>query len=88
MKFDGNLAYHKYVHKWSEDKLWEYARSYKVIPDVGIKTHLEFISDEKWAIYALSYQGERLITEKLGSRPSPKQFRKLLIEQTLPSDLV
>jgi len=88
MGFNGNLAYHKYVDKWSEDKLWKYARSYKVIPDVGIKTHLEFISDEKWAIYALSYQGERLITEKLGSRPSPKQFRKLLIEQTLPSDLI
>jgi len=87
-KFQSNLAYHKYVHKWTEDELIRYAKSFKVIPDKGIRAILKFISDELWAHYVLVYQGERLITEKFGNRPSPKHFRRLLIEQTLPSDLM
>ena len=58
-----------------------------MIPDKGIRAILKFISDELWAHYVLVYQGERLITEKFGNRPSPKHFRRLLTEQTLPSDL-
>ena len=86
-KFQSNLAYHKYVHKWTEDELIRYAKSFKVIPDKGIRAILKFISDEMWGHYVLVYQGERLITEKFGNRPSPKHFRRLLTEQTLPSDL-
>ncbi len=86
-KFQSNLAYHKYVHKWTENELIRYAKSFKVIPDKGIRAILKFISDELWAHYVLVYQGERLITEKFGNRPSPKHFRRLLTEQTLPSDL-
>jgi hypothetical protein len=87
-RFESNLAYHKYVHKWSDDKLIKYAKSFKVIPDMAIKSILGFISNKLWAPYAFTYQGERLITEKFGNRPSPKHFRRLLTEQTLPSDLL
>jgi len=87
-RFESNMAYHKHVHRWSDDRLIKYAKTFKVIPDVGIKAILKFISDDLWAPYVLVYQGERLITEKFGNRPSPKHFRRLLIEQTLPSDLM
>jgi hypothetical protein len=87
-RFESNLAYYKYVNKWDDKKLIDYAKNFKVIPDTAIKAHLKFISDKIWAPYAMTYQGERLITEKYGIRPSPKDFRRLLTEQTLPSDLI
>ena len=87
-RFESNLAYHKYVNKWNDKKLIDYAKGFKVIPDTAIKTLLKFISDKIWAPYAMTYQGERLITEKYGIRPSPRDFRRLLTEQTLPFDLI
>jgi len=86
-RFESNLAYHKYVNKWNDKKLIEYAKNFKVIPFASIKGLLKFISDKLWAPYTMTYQGERLITEKYGVQPSPKDFRSLLTEQTLPSDL-
>ncbi len=86
-RFESNLAYHKYVDKWDDNKLIKYANNFKLIPDEGISSMLEFISDELWAPYILVYQGERLIIEKYGNKPSPNQFLKLIGEQTLPSDL-
>jgi len=87
-RFESNLAYHKYVNKWADKKLIDYAKSFKVIPYMSIKALLKFISDKLWAPYVMTYQGERLITEKYGIRPSPKDFCRLLTEQTLPSDLI
>jgi len=49
---------------------------------------IEFISDEIWAPYIPVYQGERLIVEKFGKEPSPFQFQELIVNQTLPSNLV
>ena len=82
------MAYNKYIHKWTDDELIKYAKTFKVIPDAGIKAILKFISDDLWAPYVLVYQGERLITEKFGNRPPLKHFRRLIIGQTLPSDLL
>ncbi|MBY8983816.1 MAG: hypothetical protein KGD65_01990 [Candidatus Lokiarchaeota archaeon] len=86
-KFESNLAYHKYVDGWNDDKLISYTKNFKVIPDEGFNSMMDFISDELWAPYILIYQGERLITEKYGNRPSPKHFQRLISEQFLPSDL-
>ena len=86
-RFESNLAYHKYVNKWDDNKLIDYTKNFKIIPYTSIRALLNFISDKLWAPYAMTYQGERLITEKYGIRPSPKDFRRLLTEQTLPSDL-
>lgn len=86
-KFESNLAYLKYVHGLSDIELLKYSRDFKVLPDITIKSMLEFISDKLWAPYSIVYQGERLIADKFGSRPSPLNFTRLLTEQTLPSDL-
>lgn len=86
-RFQCNLAYHKYVDKWDDNRLREYIKKFRVIPDEGIRTMLGFISDELWAPYILAYQGELLITEKYGNHPTPKQFQRLITEQILPSDL-
>ena len=87
-RFESNMAYNKYIHKWTDDELIKYAKTFKVIPDAGIRAILKFISDDLWAPYVLVYQGERLITEKFGNRPPLKHFRRLIIGQTLPSDLL
>jgi len=86
--FDYNLAYYKYVKGWNDDKLIRYSRDFKVIPENGIKAMIRFISDEIWAPYIPVYQGERLIIEKFGKKPSPNQFQELITNQTLPSDLI
>ncbi|MFW9896125.1 MAG: hypothetical protein ACFFD7_10010 [Candidatus Thorarchaeota archaeon] len=87
-RIESNLTYHKHVDNWSDERLVEYARTFKIIPEIGIKQMLELISDKLWAPYMLTYQGERLISEKFGKRPAPKSFLRLLSEQTLPSDLL
>ncbi|MFW9825175.1 MAG: hypothetical protein ACFFE4_19695 [Candidatus Thorarchaeota archaeon] len=86
-ELDYNLAYYKYVKGWSDDELIKYTRNFKLIPENGIKAKLSFISDEIWAPYALVYQGKRLIIEKIGNNPTPDQFRDLIINQIIPSDL-
>ncbi|MFW9773264.1 MAG: hypothetical protein ACFFFB_06405 [Candidatus Heimdallarchaeota archaeon] len=87
-RFESNLAYHKYVNNWSNDELIKYSKDFKAVPDEGIKAILEFISDDLWAPYAFVYQGERIISDKLGNKLTPRQFLKLAAEQTLPSDLL
>ena len=87
-RFESNLVYHKYVDEWDDKKLRAYAKSFKVIPDMAIEAKFKFISDKLWAPYVMTYQGERLITEKYGIRPAPENFHKLLTEQTLPSDII
>jgi len=86
-RFECNLAYHKYVDEWSDKELTNYAKDFKVLTENVVKSMLKFISDDLWAPYIQVYQGERLITQKLGTHPMPQQFFKLLSEQTLPSDL-
>ncbi|MFX1455725.1 MAG: hypothetical protein ACFFDB_10160 [Promethearchaeota archaeon] len=87
-RLQSNLAYHKYVNEWSDDKLIEYCNSFKIIPNQGITSMLDFISDDLWAPYTPVYQGERLIIEKFGNPIKPFHFLKLLSEQFLPSELL
>ena len=86
-RFGSNLAYLKYVLGLTDEELLKYSRDFEVFPDTVIKSILTFISDELWAPYSIVYQGERLITDKFGFRPSPLNFGRLLTEQILPSDL-
>jgi len=85
--FNYNLAYYKYVKGWNDEKLINYSRDFKVIPESSIKAMLRFISDEIWAPYVPVYQGEKLITKKYGNIPTPNQFKELIVNQTLPSNL-
>lgn len=88
LRFESNLAYLKHVDFWSDNHLIEYAKSFEVFTDETIKGMIRFISDKIWAPYSLAYQGERLIVEKFGRRPTPNQFKSLLTEQVVPSELV
>jgi hypothetical protein len=56
-------------------------------PSQTLEVGRNFISDDTWAPYVISYQGERIIREKLGDPPRIKLFRKLTTEKTIPSDL-
>jgi hypothetical protein len=87
-RFESNLAFHKYVDDWSEKELVTYIKSFGIIANNVIPGILAFVLDELWAPYIQTYQGERLRTNKFGEKPSPEKFRKIISEQTLPSDLI
>jgi len=87
LKLESNLAIEKYVNGLTDEELIKYGTKFELYPEKGIRSMLKFISDDLWAPYILAYQGERLITEKFGNRPHPNQFRRILTNQTLPSDI-
>ncbi len=84
---EGALAYYKYNNNWNDNEIREFLRQLELITEPAITSMLKFISDELWAPYVLSYQGERLLTEKFGNHPNPEYFQTVYLENTLPSDL-
>lgn len=87
-RIESNLAYHKYVNQWSDDNIINYVKKFEFFTKVGINEMLKFVSDKNWAPYVFAYQGDSVITEKYGNPPSKENFRKILSEQTIPSDLI
>jgi hypothetical protein len=88
LKFECNLALHKYVNGWTDENLIAYGAEFEFFSEKDIKIMINFFSNHLWAPYVLAYEGERLITEKFGNRPPPNQFRRLIANQTLPSDII
>jgi len=87
--FSYNLAYHALVDKWSEKKLIQYARNFGIFSQQTIKNQLKIISDLVHSTTLFSYNlGSNLIINKYGIFPSVENFRNLLTNPILPSDLV
>jgi len=84
---EGALAYYKYNNNWNDNEIREFLRQLELTTEPAITSMLKFISDELWAPYVLSYQGERLLIEKFGNHPNPEYFQTVYLENTLPSDL-
>jgi len=83
-----NLAYHALVDKWSEERLIRYANNYEIFNQKDIKNLLKLISDPTYSTTVFSYNlGRNLIKNKYGEFPSVKNFRNLLVNPILPSDL-
>jgi len=87
--FSYNLAYHALVDKWSEKRLVQYANSYGIFSHQNIKNQLNMIYDLVHSTTIFSYNlGSNLIINKYGEFPSIKNFKNLLSNSILPSDLV
>ena len=86
--FNQNLAYHKHIIGWEDEDLITHCNNFKIFSKTDIKSMLNFISDDVWAPYTFAYQGERIISEKFGNPPSIRNFRKLLTDLILPSELM
>ena len=84
-----NFAYHSLIDKWSEEKLIQYATNFEVFSYETIKNQLKKIFNLVHSTTIFSYNiGRNLIINKYGVFPSVKNFRNLLINSILPSDLL
>ena len=84
-----NLAYHALIDEWSEKSLIRYASSYEIFNQKDIRNLLKLISSPTYSTTAFSYNlGSNLIKNKYGEFPSIKNFRNLLVNPILPSDLL
>ncbi|MFX1322106.1 MAG: hypothetical protein ACFFAQ_10730 [Promethearchaeota archaeon] len=84
-----NLAIHAHVDGWSDDQLMKYGLDFGFIMKERLRQNLMFIRNPLWSTYVFNYFiGEMLIKKKFGERPSPSDFKKLLTQPILPSDLI
>ena len=84
-----NIAYHALFDEWSEEKLIRHAANFEVLSQKYIKNVLKLIHDPAHSTTAFLYNlGSKLIKDKYGEFPSVKNFRNLLVNPFLPSDLV
>jgi hypothetical protein len=83
-----NLAYYTLINGWSEEKLIRYATSFEIYSQENIKNRINYLLNPVHSTTAFSYNiGSKLIINKYRGFPSVKDFRDLLINPILPSDL-
>jgi hypothetical protein len=86
--FDFNAAYGKLIDHWSDDEVIEYLTSYEIYSNEMILNIVKTMNNPVYAITSFTHQlGRNLITNKFGEYPSPKNFRYILENPILPSDL-
>jgi len=84
-----NLAYHALIDEWSEENLIRYANNYEIFNQKDIRNLLKLISSPTYSTTVFSYNlGSNLIKNKYGEFPLVKNFRNLLVNPILPSDLL
>jgi len=83
-----NLAYYALIDGWSEERLIRYATSLGIFSQENIKNRIKIFLNPVHSTTTFSYNiGSKLIITKYGGFPSVKNFRDLLINPILPSDL-
>ena len=84
-----NLAYHAHFDGWSEESLIQYATNYEIFSLEDIKNIIKLIFNPAHSTTAFLYNlGSKLIINKYGEFPSVNNFRDILLNPLLPSDLV
>jgi hypothetical protein len=84
-----NIAYHALFDEWGEEKLIQYATNFEILSKKNIKNIIKLIYDPAHSTTAFLYNlGSKLIMNKYGEFPSVKNFRNILLNPFLPSDLV
>jgi hypothetical protein len=84
-----NFAYHALIDKYNDEQLIRYGTNFEVVSKENIKNQLKKISNPIYSKNAFMYNlGSYLIKHKYGEPPSVKDFRYLLVNPILPSDLI
>ena len=87
--FNYNLAYHALIDEWTPQELIQYATNFEVYSDEAIQNRLKMYSNAVYSTTTFSYNiGRNLIVNKFGEFPSVSDFRELLVNPKLPSDLI
>lgn len=83
-----NFAYHALVDKYSEEELIQYGKSFEVFSEEVLKVEIKRLSNPAYSKNAFLYNlGTKIIVRKYGKIPSLNEFKNLLINPILPSDL-
>jgi len=84
-----NFAYHALIDKYNDEELMQYGTNFEIVSKENIKNQLIRISNPVYSKNAFIYHlGSNLIKCKYGEPPSVKDFRYLLVNPILPSDLI
>ncbi len=84
-----NFTYHALIDKWNKEELIQYAKKYEIFNLDTIYNQLNKINNLSHSTTIFSYSlGRNLILNKYGEFPTIKDFRNLLENPILPSDLV
>jgi len=84
-----NFTYHALVDKWSREDLIQYGTNFEIYSKENISNQLKMLSDPVFSKNSFMYNiGSNIILHKYGKFPSINNFRDLLINPILPSDLV
>lgn len=84
-----NLAYRALIDEYSSEELIRYGKNFEVFGEDMIQNNIRRLSDPVYSKNAFMYElGSNLIRKKYGKIPSFKNFRNLLENAILPSDLV
>lgn len=83
-----NAAYHKHVDKWSDKEVIKYLKTFGAYEKKITGNIITRFKNPVYRTTEFAHQiGRELITDALGENPSPKEFRHLLENPVLPSDL-
>jgi len=82
-----NFAYHALVDGYNEKELMSYGRNFEIFSDEDLITGIERISNPAYSNNAFMYHLGNIILQSYGAVPSIKDFKHLLINPILPSDL-
>jgi hypothetical protein len=83
-----NFAYHALVDNYSDDKLMRYGKNVEMFGEEGLRNEIKRLSNPTYSKNAFMYNlGTEAIEQKYGNPISTKDFRNLLINPILPSDL-
>jgi hypothetical protein len=84
-----NFAYHALIDIYTKEELFSYGRNYEIFGEDDLRNQIKRLSDPVYSKNAFTYNlGMNIIKKKYGEFPSAKDFRNLLINPILPSNLL
>ncbi|MHA1509372.1 MAG: hypothetical protein ACTSO6_11785 [Promethearchaeota archaeon] len=84
-----NFAYHAVIDKYSEEELIQYGKNVELFNEEVLIMELKRLTNPAYSKNAfLYYLGTNGLKQKYGKNPSVNEFRSLLENPTLPSDLI
>jgi hypothetical protein len=88
-KFVVHLANRANIEGCSEKELFDYGMNFGFYPKENLQSDISFILDPKYRIYIYTYNyGRELIAKKFGFPPKLDDFRYLLSNPVLSSDII
>jgi len=83
-----NFAYHALIDNYTDEELISYGKYYELFDEDGLRNQIKRLKDPVYSKNAFTYNlGMNIIKKKYGEFPSVKDFRNLLTNPILPSDL-